>query len=220
MGATQLPPMYSAIKVDGKRLYKAAREGKVVERKMRSVNVAEFYVERDAADPQLVHFRVVRAPPLPSSLSVTLTALHSSRVRIPIEVRPTLHRTWASTRLLLLLRLTRLSWIPRSRPPGCRGSGGLAGMPTRPARQLQLTYLARRGVVGRTQECSKGTYIRSLVYDIGRALGTCAHMTALRRERIGQHRIADAWEVEALADLIYAQRRQFIEVEEAKANTA
>jgi tRNA pseudouridine55 synthase len=67
----QLPPMYSAIKVDGKRLYKAAREGKVVERKTRSVNVAEFHVERDAADPQLVHFRVVRAPCFcnPASLS-------------------------------------------------------------------------------------------------------------------------------------------------------
>jgi len=95
--------MYSAIKVDGKRLYKAAREGKVVERKTRSVNVAEFYVERDAADPQLVHFRVVRAPAFPSSFSVTLTALHSRGVSIPIEVsrdRPTLHNTyrWASTR--------------------------------------------------------------------------------------------------------------------------
>ena len=74
-------------------------------------------------------------------------------------------------------------------------------------------------MVWRTQECSKGTYIRSLVYDIGRVLGTCAHMTALRRERIGEHRIADAWEVEALADLIYAQRRHFIEVYEIKANT-
>jgi len=74
-------------------------------------------------------------------------------------------------------------------------------------------------VVWRAQECSKGTYIRSLVYDIGRVLGTCAHMTALRRERIGEHRIADAWEVEALADLIYAQRRQFIEVKEGKVKT-
>jgi len=73
--------------------------------------------------------------------------------------------------------------------------------------------------VWRAQECSKGTYIRSLVYDIGRVLATCAHMTARRRERSGEHRIADAWEVEALAALIYAQRRQFIEVQEAKANT-
>ena len=32
---TQLPPMYSAVKVDGKRLYQLAREGKTVERKPR-----------------------------------------------------------------------------------------------------------------------------------------------------------------------------------------
>jgi len=34
----QVPPMVSAIKVDGKRLYKLAREGKIIERKPRDVN--------------------------------------------------------------------------------------------------------------------------------------------------------------------------------------
>ena len=29
-------------------------------------------------------------------------------------------------------------------------------------------------------ECSKGTYVRTLAYDLGRALGTVAHLTALR----------------------------------------
>ena len=33
---SQVPPMYSAVKVDGKRLYELAREGKTVERKSRS----------------------------------------------------------------------------------------------------------------------------------------------------------------------------------------
>jgi len=33
--------------------------------------------------------------------------------------------------------------------------------------------------------CSKGTYIRSLAFDLGRALGTGAHLTALRRTRSG-----------------------------------
>ena len=36
---TQLPPMYSAVKVDGKRLYQLAREGKVVERTPRKCTV-------------------------------------------------------------------------------------------------------------------------------------------------------------------------------------
>lgn len=34
--------------------------------------------------------------------------------------------------------------------------------------------------------CSKGTYIRALARDIGEALGSGAHLTALRRTRIGQ----------------------------------
>jgi tRNA pseudouridine55 synthase len=33
--------------------------------------------------------------------------------------------------------------------------------------------------------CSKGTYVRSLVFDLGRALGVGAHVTALRRTRSG-----------------------------------
>jgi tRNA pseudouridine55 synthase len=35
----QIPPMYSAVKVDGKRLYELARKGEVVERKSRSVTI-------------------------------------------------------------------------------------------------------------------------------------------------------------------------------------
>ena len=35
--------------------------------------------------------------------------------------------------------------------------------------------------------CSKGTYIRALARDIGRALGTGAHLVELRRTRVGDH---------------------------------
>lgn len=34
-------------------------------------------------------------------------------------------------------------------------------------------------------DCSKGTYIRSLAHDIGQALGSCAHLAALTRTRLG-----------------------------------
>ncbi len=40
----QVPPMYSAIKVNGRRLYELAREGKVVERKARSVTIHEMEI--------------------------------------------------------------------------------------------------------------------------------------------------------------------------------
>ena len=39
---SQVPPMYSAVKVDGKRLYELAREGKTVERKSRTVTIYEI----------------------------------------------------------------------------------------------------------------------------------------------------------------------------------
>ncbi len=38
----QIPPMYSAVSVDGKRLYELAREGKTVERKARQVHVEQI----------------------------------------------------------------------------------------------------------------------------------------------------------------------------------
>lgn len=40
--------------------------------------------------------------------------------------------------------------------------------------------------------CSKGTYIRSLVRDFGEACGKGAYLSALRRTRIGPHRVEDA----------------------------
>jgi len=87
----QVPPMVSALKVDGKRLYKLAREGITVERKARDVIVHEL--EITAFDPD---------------------------------------QGTASLRVL----------------------------------------------------CSKGTYIRSIVTDIGEALGCGAHVTRLRRTHV------------------------------------
>lgn len=56
--------------------------------------------------------------------------------------------------------------------------------------------------------CSKGTYIRTLAEDIGEALGTCAHLAALRRTASGQFRVEDAVSLEALAGLPEAARAQ------------
>jgi len=104
---SQMPPMYSAIKVKGERLYEAARRGETVARKERRVVVNSFEVSRDLEDRQLVHFTV---------------------------------------------------------------------------------------------DCSKGTYVRTLAYDLGKKMGSSAHLTALRRESIGAHNVCDAWTVAALVD--------------------
>jgi tRNA pseudouridine55 synthase len=52
----QIPPMYSALKKDGKRLYEYAREGKEVQRDPRTVQIHEL--EIDAYDPQQPSFQV------------------------------------------------------------------------------------------------------------------------------------------------------------------
>ncbi|HMI07664.1 MAG TPA: tRNA pseudouridine(55) synthase TruB [Flavobacterium sp.] len=48
--------------------------------------------------------------------------------------------------------------------------------------------------------CSKGTYIRSLAYDFGIALKSGAHLTALRRTKIGDYNVENAIDVMAFVD--------------------
>ena len=103
----QVPPMVSAVKVAGERLYAKARRGETVER---------------AARPIVVHE-------------------------------------------LELLELT----------PG-----------ERPLATVAVT-------------CSGGTYVRSLAADLGRALGTLAHLAGLRRTAVGRFTEADAHTLEDLA---------------------
>lgn len=47
--------------------------------------------------------------------------------------------------------------------------------------------------------CGKGTYIRSLVRDLGEQLGTGAYLSQLCRTRIGDFRLEEAYEVDTLA---------------------
>ena len=50
-------------------------------------------------------------------------------------------------------------------------------------------------------ECSKGTYVRSLAEDLGRAIGCGAFVSALRRTRAGPFRIEDSMTLNALEAL-------------------
>ncbi|MEW2920337.1 tRNA pseudouridine(55) synthase TruB [Muricauda sp. ANG21] len=93
----QIPPIFSALKKDGKRLYELAREGKKIEIKSRKIEILEFEITRIAL-PE-VDFRVV---------------------------------------------------------------------------------------------CSKGTYIRSLAHDFGKAMGSGAYLSTLRRTKIGDFNVNNA----------------------------
>lgn len=54
--------------------------------------------------------------------------------------------------------------------------------------------------------CSKGTYIRALARDIGEALGSGAHLTALRRTRVGSYSENEALTVEQAVEMIELER--------------
>ena len=56
--------------------------------------------------------------------------------------------------------------------------------------------------------CSKGTYVRVLAEDIGAALGTGAHLAALRRTASGRFSVEDAATVEALLGVPAQERRR------------
>ncbi|KAM7268672.1 hypothetical protein ACFE04_010838 [Oxalis oulophora] len=105
----QVPPMFSAIKVGGEKMYDKARRGESIELAPRRISIFQFDIERSLEDRQNLIFRVV---------------------------------------------------------------------------------------------CSKGTYIRSLCADLGKALGSCAHLTALRRDSIGEYSADDAWEFKELEQAI------------------
>ena len=57
--------------------------------------------------------------------------------------------------------------------------------------------------------CSTGTYIRSLAHDFGRELGNGACLKSLRRTRIGDFKVEDAWQLEDLKNEIIAMGEEY-----------
>ena len=74
----------------------------------------------------------------------------------------------------------------------------------RAPRQIEITRLSREAFGGDELvvevECSKGTYVRTLAVEIGRALGCGAYLTGLRRTAVGPFLLDEAATLEALAD--------------------
>lgn len=67
--------------------------------------------------------------------------------------------------------------------------------------EIELLSFSPEEITIRTL-CSKGTYIRALARDIGQALDSGAHLTALRRTRVGDITIDDCLSVDDAATLI------------------
>jgi tRNA pseudouridine55 synthase len=78
-------------------------------------------------------------------------------------------------------------------------------------RQFSITGTRRNGDlldVGVVVRCSSGTYIRALARDLGAALGTGGHLTALRRTAVGPYTIAVAHTLKELEDQQQSPERE------------
>lgn len=76
------------------------------------------------------------------------------------------------------------------------------GLPDEPTLQIRVV-------------CSKGTYIRALARDIGEALGSGAHLTGLRRTRVGDLTIADSLTLDQLVEKL--DNEEYVSPEQAAA---
>src|SRR5690606_34786516 len=71
--------------------------------------------------------------------------------------------------------------------------------------ELEILELSPPDVRFRVR-ASAGTYIRAIARDAGEALGTGAHLVALRRTRIGPHGVSTALPLDELGDAAARQR--------------
>jgi tRNA pseudouridine55 synthase len=76
----------------------------------------------------------------------------------------------------------------------------LAGRPVR-IDDLRIVAIPDLDHVELEMDCGKGTYVRAIARDLAQALGTCAHVSALRRTRVGPFTEESAIGLEKLEEL-------------------
>jgi tRNA pseudouridine55 synthase len=76
----------------------------------------------------------------------------------------------------------------------------LAGRPVR-IDDLRIVSIPDADHVELEMDCGKGTYVRAIARDLAAALGTCAHVSVLRRTRVGPFGEDSAITLEKLEDL-------------------
>jgi tRNA pseudouridine55 synthase len=140
--------------------------------------VIRFGSETDTLDPTGV---VVREAPLPSPAAV--------RDALPLFLGPIMQVPPAYS--AIHVEGKRASDLMRS-----------GTMPEMAPRAVTIHHIAFQEVItGETGglleavievRCSKGTYIRSLARDMGKAVGSAAHLAALRRTAVGDFRVDEA----------------------------
>lgn len=58
--------------------------------------------------------------------------------------------------------------------------------------------------------CSKGTYIRSIAHDFGKALGNGAHLSSLRRTKSGNFHVDNAWDLMELINQVKQNKQPIL----------
>lgn len=80
----------------------------------------------------------------------------------------------------------------------------------RPARQIEIHAMGIKEIDGSrirfNVSCSAGTYIRQLISDMGKAMGTFAHLSELRRSRSGIFLLKDAYSLDKIEAMNYEER--------------
>lgn len=102
-------------------------------------------------------------------------------------------------------------------------SGEQVGLVARPVTVTRFQVLARRDEIADetpvvdldvSVECGTGTYVRALARDLGAAVGSGGHLTALRRTRVGPFTLTEAQPLDdpalAVTPIAEAVRRCFI----------
>lgn len=165
----QVPPAYSALKVDGQRAYDLARAGETVELKTRAVMVYSLEVRhsREGGDPEAAADR----------------ASQDSRLRGNDE--------GGMENLPDTGRGTTRSVVEGQAPDA-------PDLPPAPLHQPEAGPPPPVGEVTLLANVSKGTYIRSLARDIAHALGTCGTVTMLRRLKAGPFDLSKAISLDKL----------------------
>ena len=80
--------------------------------------------------------------------------------------------------------------------------GELVTLPRRDVSVYRFDVSGRNGSDVRFEiECSKGTYIRSIAHEFGNALEVGGHLVELRRTRIGNVHVDDAWKMDELGSI-------------------
>ena len=74
-------------------------------------------------------------------------------------------------------------------------------------RELELASFTGPAAAAFRMRCSKGTYVRALARDLGRALGVGGHVTALRRTRSGPFALAQARPLDEVLSALAAPDR-------------